>query len=99
LDFPELVLSTDGTDFTLPSEIAAGRYRFVVDNANDQLSADVSIGLVPAEMDPVDVIADLEPSDQSEEPPASFFKVTFVGGAYAFPATTDDAIITFSPGS
>jgi len=99
LGFQELVLSTDGTDFTLPAETEAGRYRFVVENASDQLSADVSIGLVPADMDPGDVIADLQASQESEEPPASFFKVTLVGGAYAFPATTDDAIITLGPGT
>src|SRR5262245_26168438 len=91
LGFEDLTLTTDGTDFTLPADVPAGRYRFVVENANDQLSADVSIAMVPAGLDPADVIAEFQAANESDEPPASFFALTFVGGAYAFPATTDDA--------
>jgi hypothetical protein len=101
LGFPDLTLTTDGTDFQMPMEVEAGRYRFVVENSNDQLSADVSIAMVPGGLDPADIIAEFQASDESEseEPPASFFALTFVGGAYAFPATTKDAIITLGPGT
>ncbi len=99
LGFSELTLTTDGADFDLPAEAEAGRYRFIVENSNDQLSADVSIGMVPSGLDPADVIAEFEAADDSDEPPASFFSLTFVGGAYAFPATTEDAIVTLGPGT
>jgi hypothetical protein len=101
LGFSDLTLTTDGTDFQMPMEVEAGRYRFVVENSNDQLSADVSIAMVPGGLDPADIIAEFQAADESEseELPPSFFALTFVGGAYAFPATTEDAIVTLGPGT
>jgi hypothetical protein len=99
LGFPDLVLTTDGTDFELPAEVEAGRYRLVVENSNDQLSADVALALVPSGLDSAEVIAEFQAADEAEEQPSSFFALTFVGGAYAFPATTGDAIVTLAPGA
>src|SRR5262245_46623807 len=41
LGVADLTLTTDGTDFTMPAEVEAGRYRFVVENSNDHMSADI----------------------------------------------------------
>jgi hypothetical protein len=99
LGFPDLILTTDGADFELPAEVEAGRYRFVVENANDQLSADVTMAEIPAGLDPTELIAEFQAADETGEAPDSLFALTFVGGAYAFPATTGDAIVTLAPGT
>ena len=47
LGYPEIVITTDGTDFTAPAEIEAGRYRLVVENTSDTRSADIELFRVP----------------------------------------------------
>ena len=100
LGFPDLVVTTDGATASLPDEVAAGRYRLVVENSSDQLSADLLMGLPPEGMSAADAIAEFEASFESEDFgfPELFHEMTFVGGAYALPATAGDAIVTLGPG-
>jgi hypothetical protein len=99
LGYADLVFTTDGNALTLPADVTANRYRLVVDNASAQLSADVSIGMVPDGQDPAALIAEFQAAENAEAPPASFFEMVFVGGVYSFPGTADDAIITLAPGT
>jgi len=99
LGFPDLVVTTDGATASLPDEVAAGRYRLVIENSSDQLSADLLMGLPPEGMASADVITEFEAVDDDDFGfPDLFHEMTFVGGAYALPATVDDAIVTLGPG-
>jgi hypothetical protein len=98
LGYLDLVLQTDGSILTLPDEVEAGRYRLVIENSSADLSADLLMGLPPEGTTTADAIAAFEAAEEQEEFPELFSQMIFVGGVYAFPATTDDAIVTLSPG-
>ena len=98
LGYPEIVITTDGTDYTIPMEIAAGRYRLVIENSSADLSADVILAMSPEGMAFDEMVAILEASDAEETIPEELFTFTFAGGAYAFPQSTNDSIVTLGPG-
>lgn len=99
LGFPDLVLSSDGTGLTLPDEVAAGRYRLVIENSSEQLSADLLVALPPEGMTAEEGIASIQAHTDEFSFPEFFFQATLIGGVYAFPATTGDAIVTLGPGA
>ena len=98
LAYPDLVFSTDGAALTLPDEVAAGRYRLVIENSSEQLSADLSLALPPEGMAADEGIASIQAHTEEFSFPEFYFQATLIGGAYAFPATTGDAIVTLGPG-
>lgn len=98
LGFPDLVLTTDGTTLDFPSETAAGRYRLVVENSNAERVAPIYIAMPPPEMSSDEAIAVMTEAATGEALPDAFFELTFVGGAFAMPESSADAILTFAPG-
>ncbi|MGD9712112.1 MAG: hypothetical protein AB7V46_08620 [Thermomicrobiales bacterium] len=98
LGFEDLIMETDGLDFSMPATVESGRFRFVINNVSSDRSADVVFALVPDGMTSDDVIALARAADQQDVPPAEVFSLTFAGGAYAFPESSGDSILTLTPG-
>jgi hypothetical protein len=97
LGFPDLVVPYDGTDFTPPSEVAAGRYRLVLENSS-AIGATIELYQPPEGMTAADVITELEAAQTEEGAPDIFFEMVAGGGVVTEPGTTNDAIVTLTPG-
>ena len=101
LGFPEIVITTDGTDFDAPTDVVAGRYRVVVVNTSDTRSADIELSKAPEDMTFDDVMAAFAEADpESETPPDIFFSPGFLhGGASAGPGEEGDVIVDLTAGT
>jgi hypothetical protein len=99
---PELRLTTDGTSLNAPSELAAGRYRLIVENSNDARVAEVMLITLPDGLSADDAMSALSEASAIEAPgeplPDAFFTMTFFGGAFAYPGASAEAIVTLDPG-
>ena len=101
LGLPEIVVTTDGTDFDPPTEIEAGRYRVVLVNTSDSTATDLEFYKAPEGM----TVDDIEPSiawrwiPESGLPPDVFFEPGFAhGGAVAWPGSEGDVVLDLTPG-
>jgi hypothetical protein len=93
LGYPELVITTDGTDFDPPAEVEAGRYRLVLQN-NGELNADIELYQLPEGITPDDLLAAFEEDDV----PDWFFETVFGGGPVSAPGQTGDVVVDLTPG-
>src|SRR5215204_1718791 len=99
LGYPEIVITTDGLDFDAPAEIAAGRYRIVVENTSDAQSTDIEFYKVPEDMTFDELVAAFGAADpESESAPDIFFEIDIAGGASAEAGASGDIIVDLSPG-
>lgn len=101
LGYPEIVISTDGTDFDPPAELEAGRYRLIVENSNDSLVTDIELYRVPDDSTFDEVAAEFEAFDpETGEIPEIFYSPGFAhGGASARAGQSGDVIVDITPGS
>jgi len=95
LGYPELVVTTDGTDFDIPEEIEAGRYRVVLENSGE-LSADLEFLQLPEGTTVDDLMTAFESQEFSV--PDWFFETVFNGGPLSEPGETGDVILDLTPG-
>ncbi|MDQ3692331.1 MAG: hypothetical protein M3464_01710 [Chloroflexota bacterium] len=97
LGYPDLVVSTDGTDFDLPEEIEAGRYRVVLENSGD-LSADLEFFQLPEGTTVDDYQAAFESASEDFAVPDWFFETVFNGGPVTAPGATGEVVLDLTPG-
>jgi hypothetical protein len=101
LGYADLLVSTDGMNLDAPVELAAGRYRLVVENTDPLRVAEVFVIALPVgiSIDAARAVLMEANTPEIETLPDDFFSMTFVGGAYAFPGSTSDAIVTLEAGA
>lgn len=101
LGYPEIVISTDGTDFEPPAELEAGRYRLIVENTSDSLATDIELYRVPEDSTFDEIAAEFEMFDPAtSEIPEVFFSPGFAhGGASAMPGQSGDVVVDLPAGS
>ena len=97
LGYPELVITTDGTDFTVPAELEAGRYHLVLENTGT-LSGELNITRVPEGMTAAEVEAAIQEANDADVPPAIIYELTFAGGTSAEPGQTGEVVVDLSAG-
>jgi hypothetical protein len=97
LGYPELVITTDGVDFTVPAEVEAGRYRLVLENTGP-LSSELLLSQVPAGMTDAEVQAALEEAEQAEVPPPLVYELVINGGTQAEPGATGEVVLDLAAG-
>lgn len=101
LGFPDLVFTTDGTDFEAPTDVVAGRYHVIFNNLGTAAPANFTVLRPPDGMSVDELIAAFEAPDEDDNPdtePPIFYQVIFAGGVSAEPGSTGDAIIDIPPG-
>lgn len=96
--FPDLVMDTDGLDYTMTDSFAAGRYHFVINDSSPDRSTDVVFAQVPDGMTPDELIALSVAADEQGVVADEIYSLTIAGGAYAWPSSVGDSIITLGPG-
>ncbi len=96
LGYPELVVTADGTDFTVPAEVEAGRYRLVLQN-DSALSTELNLAQVPEGMTSGDVEAAFREAAEAEIPPL-IYELVINGGPQAEPGVTGDVVLDLAPG-
>jgi hypothetical protein len=99
LGYPEIHVTSDGTTHDFPAEVAAGRYRIVLENTGD-VEVDLEIVQLPEGITPDDVNAAFEEAEESPMfvPPDFFYDMTWNGGVWALPGETRDAVLDLPPG-
>ena len=97
LGYPDLLVTTDGTDFTVPAEVEAGRYRVVLRN-DSELGTELNLAQVPEGMTAADVQAAFEEADEAEVPPPLIYELVINGGAAAEPGATGEVVLDLAPG-
>jgi hypothetical protein len=95
--YPELVVTTDGTDFTVPAALDAGRYHLVLENTG-ALSSELLITRVPDGMTADEVEAALAEADESDVPPPIVYELVIAGGASAEPGDTGHVVLDLAAG-
>ena len=93
LGYPELRITATDDGVELPSEVAAGRYLVVLDNATPY-DVEVSLILPPNGLTGDDLMATPAAEDM---PPAWFYEATIAGGVAAGPNGTDRAVLELTP--
>ena len=95
LGYPELVVTADGTDFTVPAEVEAGRYRLVLQN-DSALSTELNLAQVPEGMTSGDVEAAFREAAEAEIPPL-IYELVINGGPRPSPASPATSSSTWLP--
>src|SRR5262245_38769325 len=98
LGYPDLEVTTDGTDFTAPSELAAGRYHLIVSNTGPTKVASVTVAQPPEGTTVDEMIQTFAGTSNDEQPPDLFYHLNLVEGVYAAPGATNEAILDLTPG-
>lgn len=97
LGYPELTVTTDGTDLDVPDEVDAGRYRLVLEN-DGALQSELNLIQVPEGMTADDVEAAFAEAADADAPPPIFYAVVLNGGVSAGPGATGDVVLDLAPG-
>ena len=97
LGYPELVVTTDGTDFTVPAEVESGRYRLVLQN-DSALATELNLALVPEGMTAADIEAAFLEAAEAEVPPPLVYELVLNGGAAAEPGASGEVVLDLAPG-
>ena len=97
LGYPELVVTTDGTDFTVPAEVEAGRYRLVLENTGEG-GADIELYQLPEGLTFDDLVAIFAEADEAETPPDVFYELVINGGVSSEAGGTGDVVLDLTPG-
>ncbi|MGH2532403.1 MAG: hypothetical protein ACRDJW_08860 [Thermomicrobiales bacterium] len=97
LGYPELTVTTDGTDFDIPAEIAAGRYRVVIQNES-VLSADIEFYQLPEGVTIDDLLAIFNQDGEDFSVPDFFYAMVFNGGPVSAPGQSGDVVLDLTPG-
>ncbi len=99
LGYPQLEVTSDGTDFELPAELEAGRYHVVLHNESE-VDIDLEFYQLPEGMTTDDLQTLFEEAFAGPvwEPPAEFFEIVFNGGAPSFPGETGEVVLDLAPG-
>jgi hypothetical protein len=97
LGFPEVEITIENGEITVPAEVEAGRVLITYENVGDESSHPILMQL-PADVQVEDAVADLGP--EAMEPPAWFLDATFPGFVgETLPGETSHAVVDLLPGS
>jgi hypothetical protein len=97
LGFPEVEITIENGQITVPAEVEAGRVLITYNNVGDESSHPILMQL-PANVPVEDAVADLGP--EAMEPPAWFLDATFPGFVgETLPGQTSHAVVNLRPGS
>ncbi|MDQ3654731.1 MAG: hypothetical protein M3457_06590 [Chloroflexota bacterium] len=99
LDFPELRVTTDGTESDLPAELEAGRYHVILENQSER-DADLEFYQLPDGVTVDELMATFEEANAGPSfvPPDFFFDMVFNGGPTSSPETTGEVVLDLTPG-
>lgn len=99
LGYPEIRVTSDGTNHDFPTELEAGRYHVVLDNQSN-LEVDLEFYQLPDGVTLDDLMAFFEEASQSQEiaVPEYFFDMVLNGGPWAFPGETSGVVLDLTPG-
>ncbi|MGH2559775.1 MAG: hypothetical protein ACRDJH_11975 [Thermomicrobiales bacterium] len=97
LGYPDLTVTTDGIDFDIPAEVAADRYRVVLQN-NSALATDIEFYQLPEGVTTDDLLTIFEQEDESFAVPDYFYEIVFNGGAVTDPGQSSDVVLDLTPG-
>jgi hypothetical protein len=99
LGYPEIRVTTDGTEHDLPDELEAGRYHVILQNQGE-MEVELSFVQLPEGVTPEDVTTQFEEAEAAPEfvPPEVFFDMVWGGGAGAPPGGTGEVILDLAPG-
>jgi hypothetical protein len=98
LGYPDLEVTTDGTDFTPPSEVAAGRYHLIFRNNGTTAPVSLTVAQPPEGTTVDELIQTFSGTQVQEEPPELFYHLKLVSGLFAVPGSSSEAIVDLTPG-
>ncbi len=99
LGLPELVVTTDGTTMSLPSELEAGRYYLELENASAAASIAIEFYRMPDGTAAADLIPSFQEAAATAQPPPGFYENLISGGVSSEPGRTGRAVIDLPAGS
>jgi len=98
LGYPELRVSSDGTESDLPAEIEAGRYHVILENESE-LDVDLEFYQLPDGVTIDDLVAGFEAAAGPEfVPPDFYFDLVANGGPSSAPGETGEVVLDLTPG-
>lgn len=99
IGLPEVIVTTDGTTMSLPSELKAGRYYLELDNASAVASIAIEFYRAPDGTAAADLIPSFQEAAAIAQPPPGFYQNLISGGVSAEPGRTGQAVIDLPAGS